>query len=54
VFKPFTTSLASHVGQEVRIRWRFSSDPAAGFDGFFLDQVQVTGAAGPGSYMCTP
>jgi hypothetical protein len=54
VFKPFTTSLASYVGQNVMIRWRFSSDPASAFDGFFLDQVQITGAAGPGSYMCTP
>ncbi len=54
VFKPFTTSLASYVGQNVMIRWRFSSDPAASFDGFFLDQVQITGAAGPGNYQCTP
>jgi hypothetical protein len=54
VFKPFTTSLASYAGQNVQIRWRFSSDPAAGFAGFFLDQVQITGAPGTGSYMCTP
>lgn len=54
VFKPFATSLASYVGQNVKIRWRFSSDPASGFSGFFLDQVQVSGAAGSGSYTCTP
>jgi len=54
VFKPFAADLAAYVGQTVQIRWRFSSDPAAGFDGFYLDQVQVTGAAGPGDYMCTP
>ena len=54
VFKPFTTSLSSFVGQNVKIRWRFSSDPATGFSGFFLDQVQVSGAAGSGSYTCTP
>ena len=54
VFKPFTRSLAAFVGQTVQIRWRMSTDPALGFDGFFLDQVQVSGAAGPGSYMCTP
>jgi len=54
VFKPFTTSLASYAGQNVKIRWRFSSDPASGFSGFFLDQVQISGAPGAGSYMCTP
>ena len=54
VFKPFGASLAGFVGQTVQIRWRFSSDPAAGFDGFFLDEVQISGAAGGGSYMCTP
>lgn len=54
VFKPFSASLASFVGQTVKIRWRFSSDPAAGFSGFFLDQVQINGTAGAGSYMCTP
>ena len=54
VFKPFTTSLASFAGQNVKIRWRFSSDPAAGFSGFFIDQVQISGTPGTGSYMCTP
>jgi hypothetical protein len=54
VFKPFSTSLASYSGQTVKIRWRFSSDPASAFSGFFLDQVQISGAPGAGSYMCTP
>lgn len=54
VFKPFTTSLAAYVDQNVMIRWRFSSDPASTFSGFFLDQVQITGLPGTGSYMCTP
>ena len=54
IFKPFGASLAAYVGQTVQIRWRMSTDPALGFDGFFLDQVQISGAAGPGSYMCTP
>jgi hypothetical protein len=54
VFKPFATNLATFAGQNVKIRWRFSSDPAAGFSGFFLDQVQISGAAGAGSYTCTP
>lgn len=54
VFKPFGVNLGAYVGQTALIRWRFSSDPAAGFSGFFLDQVQVSGAAGSGNYMCTP
>lgn len=52
VFKPFATSLASYVGQTVQLRWRFSSDGSTAFDGFFLDQVQISGAAGTGDYMC--
>jgi hypothetical protein len=54
VFKPFTANLAGFAGQTVKIRWRFSSDPAAGFAGFFLDQVQISGDAGSGNCMCTP
>jgi len=52
VFKPFTTDLASYVGQTVKIRWRFTSDPLSHYEGFSLDQVQITGAAGTGDYMC--
>ncbi len=54
VFKPFSVDLSSYVGSTAMIRWRFSSDPAAGFSGFFLDQVQITGAPGSGNYACTP
>jgi len=43
VFKPFTRDLSDYVGQTVRIRWRMSTDPAAGFDGFFLDEVKIVG-----------
>ena len=46
VFKPFTTDLAAYAGQSVMIRWRFSSDPASNFAGFFLDSVRIDGAAG--------
>lgn len=52
VFKPFTTDLSSYVGQTVKIRWRMSSDPNTNFQGFFLDQVAISGAAGTGDYMC--
>jgi hypothetical protein len=36
----------------VQIRWRFSSDPATNFDGFFLDQVRISGSAGTGDHVC--
>jgi hypothetical protein len=52
VFKPFTTNLASYAGQTVQLRWRFSSDPGTTFDGYFLDQIQIVGAAGTGDYQC--
>ncbi|MBO9663083.1 S8 family serine peptidase [Dokdonella sp.] len=52
VFKPFTTSLQSYAGQTVQIRWRFSSDQNTGFDGFFLDQIRITGTPGSGDYQC--
>jgi hypothetical protein len=46
VFKPFSADLTPFVGQTVQVRWRFSSDPGAEFDGFYLDQVQL-GTPGP-------
>lgn len=42
VFKPFSVSLASYAGQTVQLRWRMSSDPAANFDGFLLDEVSMS------------
>lgn len=41
VFKPFTTDLSAFAGQSVIIRWRFSSDPASNFAGFFLDGIHI-------------
>jgi hypothetical protein len=49
-FNTFTTSLAAFVGQTVRIRWKFSSDPGAEEEGFYLDEVSVTNGSSPG--MC--
>ncbi|MEO8669851.1 MAG: S8 family serine peptidase [Tahibacter sp.] len=43
VFKPFTRTLASVVGQTVKIRWRFSSDGGAEFSGAFIDEVSLGG-----------
>lgn len=41
MFKPFTANLSAYAGQTVQIRWRMSSDPAGGYDGFLLDEVRV-------------
>jgi hypothetical protein len=54
IFKPFTTSLSAYVGQSVMIRWVLSTDPASGYEGFSIDEIQISGAAGPGNYVCTP
>ncbi len=39
----FTHDLSAYKGKSVTIRWRFSSDPASEFDGFFIDDVRITG-----------
>ncbi|MCW5567291.1 MAG: S8 family serine peptidase [Dokdonella sp.] len=41
VFKPFSAGLAAYVGQNVKIRWRLSSDPGLNYSGFFLDEVRI-------------
>lgn len=41
VFKPFRIALGSYVGQNVKIRWRLSSDPGLNYAGFFLDEVRM-------------
>ncbi|TDR43041.1 immune inhibitor A peptidase M6 [Tahibacter aquaticus] len=43
VWKPFTRNLSAYVGQSIKLRWRFSSDSAAEFQGFFLDDVNLGG-----------
>src|SRR5207244_2983285 len=45
----YTHDLTAYAGQTVMIRWRLSSDPAAEFDGFYLDDVAVTRAMVPSS-----
>jgi hypothetical protein len=50
VFKPFSADLAAFAGQTVQIRWRMSTDPASGYEGFLLDQVEI----GDGSGGTTP
>jgi len=46
-FAPFSHDLAAYVGQAVQIRWLLTSDGGAEFEGFFLDDVQVTAVSTP-------
>ena len=39
----YSNSLNNFVGKTLFIRWRFSSDPASEFDGFFLDDIEISG-----------
>jgi Subtilase family len=43
VFKPFSANLASFAGQTVKIRWRFSSDSGAEFNGAYIDEISLGG-----------
>lgn len=61
VFKPFTRTLASYAGQNVRIRWRVTADGSAEFAGAFLDEMRITsdllfsdGFEPDPLYRCTP
>ncbi|MDC8011317.1 S8 family serine peptidase [Tahibacter soli] len=44
VFKPFTRTLASYAGQNVKIRFRFSTDGGAEFSGVWLDDINLGGS----------
>jgi hypothetical protein len=46
-FDAYSTDLTAFAGTTVFIRWRFSSDPFVGGEGFFLDEIQVTDASQP-------
>jgi hypothetical protein len=50
----YTTSLAAYAGQTVKIRWRFTSDGGAEFQGFYLDDVAITNVNLPGTCVPTP
>jgi hypothetical protein len=45
----FVHDLSPFAGQTARVRFRMSTDPAAGMEGFYLDDLRVTSAFGPGS-----
>jgi hypothetical protein len=48
----YTTDLSAFAGQTVRIRWRFTSDGGVEFQGFYLDDIQITNVNLPGA--CIP
>ncbi|MEM9531943.1 MAG: S8 family serine peptidase [Pseudomonadota bacterium] len=48
-FTEYRSSLSAYAGQTVQIRWAFSSDPGLEFEGFYLDNIQVTDASTPAS-----
>jgi subtilisin-like proprotein convertase family protein len=43
----YTHPLSTFAGQTALIRWRFSSDPGSEFEGFYLDDIQITYASVP-------
>ena len=48
----YQTNLAAFAGQNVLVRWRFTSDGGVEFQGFYLDDVQITNVNLPGT--CVP
>jgi hypothetical protein len=50
-FRNYASDLSAFAGQEVQIRWSFTSDPGLEFDGFYLDNIQITDASTPDACM---
>ncbi len=50
----YQTNLAAFAGQNVKIRWRFTTDGGAEFQGFYLDNVAVSNVNLPGTCVPTP
>jgi hypothetical protein len=44
----YRSPLTAFAGKTVKIRWRFTSDPGAEFEGFYLDDIAITNAKLPG------
>jgi hypothetical protein len=38
-FESFSHDLTPFIGQNIKLRWRLSSDPASEFEGFYLDSI---------------
>lgn len=45
----YTGSLAAYLGQSVKLRWRFSSDPGVTGQGWWVDDIAITNALIPGT-----
>lgn len=48
-FANYQSDLSAFAGENVIIRWGFSSDPGAEEEGFYLDNIKVTNASSPGA-----
>ena len=46
-FRSYSSDLSGFAGQEVMVRWSFTSDPGLEFEGFYLDNIQITDASTP-------
>lgn len=46
-FDTYTLDLASRTGQDVRVRWAFTSDGGSEEEGFYLDDISFTGNGHP-------
>lgn len=46
-FDAESVDLSAFAGQTVRVRWAFSTDPGAQFEGFYLDNVAISEASVP-------
>jgi len=50
-FNSYTSNLAAFAGQTVLLRWRFTSDPGAEEEGFYLDEVSLPQTVPVGTLM---
>jgi len=50
----YQTDLAAFAGQSVMIRWRFTTDQSIEFEGFYLDDIQITNVNLPGPCIPVP
>ena len=46
-FETYQSDLSAFAGEDVLIRFSFSSDPGLEFEGFYLDNIEVTSASTP-------
>ena len=50
-FQPFSHDLSAYSGQDVKIRWRLSTDPGVQMEGFYIDSIKYPNVQVPNS--CT-